>query len=90
MFVGEFAVWIVYLYQKHQHNQNKTVVAPPSAINQLDAAAIVDDVDQRITKIEENLPELKGWKALLFWIPTLCDLTATTVKFFFCHFRDFL
>ncbi|KAG2195350.1 hypothetical protein INT46_000900 [Mucor plumbeus] len=79
MFVGEFAVWIVYLYQKHQHNQNKTVVAPPSAINQLDAAAIVDDVDQRITKIEENLPELKGWKALLFWIPTLCDLTATTV-----------
>lgn len=80
MFVGEFAVWSVYLYQKYQQKQSKVGIAPPSAINQLDAAAIVDDVDQRITKVEDDLPELKGWKALLFWIPTLCDLTATTVN----------
>lgn len=79
MFVGEFAVWSVYLYQKYQQKQSKVGTAPPSAINQLDAAAIVDDVDQCITKIEDDLPELEGWKALLFWIPTLCDLTATTV-----------
>ncbi|KAL0140620.1 integral membrane protein [Mucor lusitanicus] len=79
MFVGEFAVWSVYLYQKYQQKQSKIAPAPPSAINQLDAAAIVDDVDQRITKVEDDLPELEGWKALLFWIPTLCDLTATTV-----------
>jgi hypothetical protein len=23
---------------------------------------------------------LTGWKTLLFWIPTMCDLTATTVS----------
>lgn len=79
MFVGEFAVWGVYLYQIYQQRQDKHI-APPSAVNQLDASALVDDVDQRIAKNEENLPELKGWKALLFWIPTLCDLLATTVS----------
>lgn len=90
MFVGEFAVWSVYLYQLYQTRQNhlvnKSVVAPPSAVNQLDAAALVDDVDHRIK--EEELPELKGWKALLFWIPTLCDLTATTVSFFFTRVKN--
>lgn len=79
MFVGEFAVWSVYLYQRYQQKQSSIRPAPPSAVSQLDAAAIVDDVDQHIAKIEDDLPELKGWKALLFWIPTLCDLLATTV-----------
>ncbi|KAI8092346.1 uncharacterized protein B0P05DRAFT_568511 [Gilbertella persicaria] len=77
MFVGEFAVWSVYLYQLYQ--QKRLAPAPPSAVNQLDAAAVVDEVDQQITKVEQDLPELKGWKALLFWIPTLCDLAGTTV-----------
>jgi hypothetical protein len=84
MFIGEFAVWSVYLYQLYQQRQNRLIsnnkVAPPSAVNQFDAAALVDDVDQRIDKVEQELPELKGWKALLFWIPTLCDLLATTVS----------
>ncbi|KAI8990916.1 hypothetical protein BDF20DRAFT_903850 [Mycotypha africana] len=89
MFVGEFAVWIVYLYQLYQEKQQQRVskyqkvpaaVPPPSALNQLDAASVVDEVNQEHVKIvDEDLPELKGWKALLFWIPTLCDLTATTV-----------
>lgn len=82
MFVGEFAVWGVYLYQIYQQRQDRRI-APPSAVNQLDASTIVDDVDQRIAKIEDHLPELKGWKALLFWIPTLCDLLATTVSHYF-------
>lgn len=80
MFVGEFAVWSVYLYQRHQKKQSSIRPAPPSAVSQLDASALVDDVDQHIAKIEDDLPELKGWKALLFWIPTLCDLLATTVS----------
>lgn len=79
MFVGEFAVWIVYLYQIYER-RSRQYVAPPSAVNQLDASAVVDQVDQQINKIEDDLPELTGWKTLLFWIPTLCDLTATTVS----------
>ncbi|KAG2230194.1 hypothetical protein BDF21DRAFT_383629 [Thamnidium elegans] len=79
MFVGEFAVWSVYLYQVYQKKQDRLKPIPPSAVNQLDAAALVDDVDQHLIKIQEELPELKGWKSLLFWIPTLCDMTATTV-----------
>lgn len=80
MFVGEFAVWSVYLYQVFQQKQNRLKPTPPSAVNQLDAAALVDDIDQDIAKVQDELPELKGWKALLFWIPTLCDMTATTVS----------
>ncbi|KAL0089596.1 hypothetical protein J3Q64DRAFT_1813626 [Phycomyces blakesleeanus] len=78
MFVGETGVWIVYFYQMWEHRQKLASSSgiPPSAVNQLDAAAIVDDVD---TQIKPNTPELKGIKSLLFWIPTLCDLTATTV-----------
>ncbi|KAI9473406.1 MAG: hypothetical protein EXX96DRAFT_577827 [Benjaminiella poitrasii] len=86
MFVGEFAVWTVYLYQKHQlrkmRNNSILNTPPPSAVNQLDASAIIDDIshnNKAITDREELLPELKGWRAFLFWIPTLCDLTATTV-----------
>jgi hypothetical protein len=79
MFVGEFAVWSVYLYQLYD-KRHQRLTAPPSAVNQLDAAAVVDEIDQQIQKVQEDLPELKGWKSLLFWIPTLCDLTATTVK----------
>ncbi|OBZ87118.1 Solute carrier family 35 member F6 [Choanephora cucurbitarum] len=79
MFVGEFAVWSVYLYQKYQQRKCRLEPAPPSAVNQLDASVIVDEVDQQITKTGQDLPELEGWKALLFWIPTLCDLAGTTV-----------
>ncbi|KAG1455843.1 hypothetical protein G6F56_006970 [Rhizopus delemar] len=50
MFVGEFAVWTVYLYQSYDTK-----------------------------KSTDGLPELQGRQSLLFWIPTLCDLTATTV-----------
>lgn len=87
MFVGEFAVWTVYLYQLYDKRKRLSSttpinIAPPSAVNQLDASIVVDQVDQQINKIEDDLPELTGWKTLLFWIPTLCDLTATTVGSF--------
>ncbi|CEG70509.1 hypothetical protein RMATCC62417_06392 [Rhizopus microsporus] len=78
MFVGEFAVWIVYLYQLYE-KRYQTTIAPPSSVNQLDAAALIDDVDNEVQKVENTLPELKGIKSLLFWIPTVCDLTATTM-----------
>lgn len=80
MFVGEFAVWSVYLYQVYMKKQDRLNPMPPSAVNQLDAAALVDDVDQHLIKIQDELPELTGWKSLLFWIPTLCDMAATTVS----------
>lgn len=32
------------------------------------------------TSKQERIP-LRGWKVLLFWLPALCDLTATTVRF---------
>ncbi|KAI8147553.1 hypothetical protein BJV82DRAFT_664785 [Fennellomyces sp. T-0311] len=78
MFVGEFAVWSVYLYQKFEQRRQRLASIPPSAPDQLDAAHLVDDVDHVIDK-QQNRPELKGTKALLFWIPTLCDMTATTI-----------
>ncbi|KAI8996968.1 hypothetical protein BDB01DRAFT_769322 [Pilobolus umbonatus] len=83
MFVGEFAVWSVYLYQRWQNRQDRyqalSYVAPPSAVDQMDAATIVDEIDQQVENVNKDLPELKGIKSLLFWIPTLCDLTATTI-----------
>ncbi|KAG1053348.1 hypothetical protein G6F43_004559 [Rhizopus delemar] len=77
MFVGEFAVWTVYLYQLYEKKYYKGDPVPPSAVNQLDAGAVIDDVDEDIQKAE--LTPLSGYKSFLFWIPTLCDLTATTV-----------
>ncbi|KAI8886125.1 hypothetical protein K501DRAFT_283913 [Backusella circina FSU 941] len=78
MFVGEFAVWSVYIYQRHQAKRQIANI-PPSTVNQMDASALVDAIDNDIAKNESNLIELTGWKTLLFWIPTMCDLLATTV-----------
>lgn len=84
MFVGEFAVWSVYIYQLYDKKRYRqlTDAAPPSAVNQLDASTVVDQIDSQIHKVQDDLPELKGWKSLLFWIPTMCDLTATTVSWY--------
>ncbi|KAI9257376.1 hypothetical protein BDA99DRAFT_516277 [Phascolomyces articulosus] len=78
MFVGETAVMIVYLYQVYQQRRQAYEAIPPSAPNQLDAAQLIDDVDQQVDK-QKNREPLKGRKAFLFWIPTLCDMTATTI-----------
>ncbi|KAI8083153.1 uncharacterized protein BX664DRAFT_339928 [Halteromyces radiatus] len=86
MFVGEAFVWTVYFYQKWQKRRsNMTTYSslteyPPSSVQQMDASAIIDDVvDHSAKDHPSNLPSLHGIKALLFWIPTLCDLTATTL-----------
>ncbi|ORZ00709.1 hypothetical protein BCR43DRAFT_485667 [Syncephalastrum racemosum] len=82
MFVGEAAVWIVYCYQvwerRRRHQQNLTIASvPPSSVNQLDAAAVVDD---EIAKhADDPRQPLTGLRACLLWIPTLCDMTATTI-----------
>jgi hypothetical protein len=84
MFIGETGVWSVYLFQlwqqKHLHLEEDYEEVVPSAVNQLDAAVVVDDADRLLKEAEEHTQELTGWKNLLFWIPTLCDLTATTVR----------
>jgi hypothetical protein len=85
MFVGEFAVWSVYIYQRHQARKLKASI-PPSAVNQMDASALVDDIDNDLAKNESHLVELTGWRALLFWIPTMCDLLATTVSYPACDY----
>ncbi|CAO3640483.1 unnamed protein product [Cunninghamella echinulata] len=91
MFIGEMLVWSVYLYQKWQRNRRHQLekqqkkIAPPSSIQQLDASVIVDDISyqtihhQQPESTTNHLPPLRGIKSLLFWIPTLCDLTATTL-----------
>ncbi|ORZ19017.1 hypothetical protein BCR42DRAFT_412045 [Absidia repens] len=87
MFVGETFVWAVYLYQKWQQRRSRTMTSlssadyPPSTVQQLDASGLVDDVVDHSFKDHPSstLPALKGFKALLFWIPTICDLTATTL-----------
>lgn len=82
MFVGEAAVWTVHFYQvwerRRRHQQNvATASVPPSSVNQLDAAAVVDD---EIAKhADDPRQPLTGLRACLLWIPTLCDMTATTV-----------
>ncbi|KAI9484426.1 hypothetical protein BDB00DRAFT_146403 [Zychaea mexicana] len=78
MFVGETAVMLVHLYQVFERRRQAMAAVPPSAANQLDAARLVDDVDHQVDKQQHREP-LKGTKALLFWIPTLCDMTATTI-----------
>ncbi|KAG2224149.1 hypothetical protein INT45_000164 [Circinella minor] len=78
MFVGETAVMFVYLYQVYRRRRQSYEAIPPSANNQLDAAQLVDDVDHEVDKQKHREP-LEGRKALLFWIPTLCDMTATTI-----------
>ncbi|KAI7870654.1 hypothetical protein BDF14DRAFT_1993856 [Spinellus fusiger] len=72
MFIGEFAVWSVYLYQVWQ---SRTRI-PPSAVNTMNAAVIIDDVG--LSKPYEK-KKLTWSRSLLFWIPTLCDLTGTTI-----------
>jgi hypothetical protein len=83
MFIGEAAVWSVYLFQMWQTKrialQDHVDEVVPSAINQLDAGVVVDDVD-RMLKDSEHDKQLTGWRNFLFWIPTICDLTATTVS----------
>ncbi|KAI8333932.1 hypothetical protein BC941DRAFT_433376 [Chlamydoabsidia padenii] len=66
MFVGEAFVWVVYFCQKWRQ---------ASSGRQSHQQQIVDD----LTKDQASLPPLKGIKVLLFWIPTMCDLTATTL-----------
>ncbi|KAJ2962442.1 hypothetical protein NQZ79_g2367 [Umbelopsis isabellina] len=82
MFIGEAAVWSVYLFQMWQTRrialQDHVEEVVPSAVNQLDAGVVVDDAD-RLLKDSEHDQQLTGWKNFLFWIPTLCDLTATTL-----------
>ncbi|KAI8584604.1 hypothetical protein K450DRAFT_217090 [Umbelopsis ramanniana AG] len=82
MFIGETGVWIVYLFQlwqkKHLRLEDDDEEVVPSAVNQLDAGVVVDDAD-RILKEAHPTEELAGWKNFLFWIPTICDLTATTL-----------
>ncbi|KAI8379428.1 uncharacterized protein BYT42DRAFT_568743 [Radiomyces spectabilis] len=78
MFVGESAVWIVYVYQLWQKRRDRRMTVP-SAVNQLDASRIVDDIDDQLKHQAGERPACDGWKSFLFWIPTLCDLTATTV-----------
>lgn len=86
MFVGESFVWAVYFYQKWQQRRTQSTPPssadyPPSTIQQLDASGLVDDVVHHPNDAKNHaLPPLKGIKSLLFWIPTMCDLTATTVK----------
>ncbi|CAO3610607.1 unnamed protein product [Cunninghamella blakesleeana] len=90
MFVGEMFVWSVYFYQKWERNRRHQIesqkkIAPPSSVQQLDASVIVDDISYQTIHHQQpdsntnHLPPLKGVKSLLFWIPTLCDLTATTL-----------
>ncbi|GAB5585254.1 hypothetical protein Unana1_00154 [Umbelopsis nana] len=83
MFIGETGVWSVYLFQlwqqKHLRLEEDDEEVVPSAVNQMDAAVVIDDADRLLKEAEEHTQELTGWKNLLFWIPTLCDLTATTL-----------
>lgn len=96
MFVGEMFVWSVYLYQKWERKRRHQLelqkkIAPPSSVQQLDASVIVDDISyqtihhQLPETVTNHLPPLRGIKSLLFWIPTLCDLTATTVSICYCN-----
>ncbi|CDH51456.1 integral membrane protein [Lichtheimia corymbifera JMRC:FSU:9682] len=81
MFIGEAAVWIVYVYQVIERRRQSMQPVPPSAPDHMYDARVVDDVDDQIAKDDQqhHHQELKGAKALLLWIPTLCDMTATTV-----------
>lgn len=81
MFIGEAAVWIVYVYQVIERRRQSMQPVPPSAPDHMYDARVVDDVDDQIAKDDQQQhhQELKGAKALLLWIPTLCDMTATTV-----------
>ncbi|KAJ3228851.1 hypothetical protein HDU81_005845 [Chytriomyces hyalinus] len=72
MFVGETGCLLAFLLFKNK----------PSAASELAPLieeAAVNDEDDDIEDTEDLKIELKGWNLLLLWLPTLCDLLATSL-----------
>ncbi|KAJ3256164.1 hypothetical protein HDU77_003244 [Chytriomyces hyalinus] len=72
MFVGETGCLLAFLLFKN------TPSASPELAPLIDEAA-VNDEDDDIEDTEDVKIELEGWNLLLLWLPTLCDLLATSL-----------
>ncbi|KAJ3225967.1 hypothetical protein HDU78_010500 [Chytriomyces hyalinus] len=72
MFVGETGCLLAFLLFKNKPS------ASPELAPLIDEAA-VNDEDDDIEDTEDVKIELEGWNLLLLWLPTLCDLLATSL-----------
>ncbi|TPX70985.1 hypothetical protein CcCBS67573_g06355 [Chytriomyces confervae] len=72
MFVGETGCLLAFLLFKNKPS------ASPELAPLIDEAA-VNDEDDDIEDTDDVKIELEGWNLLLLWLPTLCDLLATSL-----------
>jgi hypothetical protein len=66
---------VLFAYIRSRHRQH-----PP---------ALPDNVEETssLAKPQPQRLPLSGWKFMLFWLPALCDLTATTVSTLHCELQ---
>ncbi|ORY36703.1 hypothetical protein BCR33DRAFT_721920 [Rhizoclosmatium globosum] len=67
MFVGEVGCLVVFLVSAHFQSKPTDESAP-----------LLEDANEE-NDGDSEVSELSGWKLLLLWLPTLCDLLATTL-----------
>ncbi|KAJ3208861.1 hypothetical protein HDU67_006506 [Dinochytrium kinnereticum] len=89
MFIGEALCLMVFYYgvMTKQRTQEAAEPAPngPPSDNIADvpqAAVVAVDESSPLMRGDQEAPKkipLDGWKSFLLWIPTLCDMTATTL-----------
>ena len=77
MFVGETFCFVALYVQMilHSYKEEGKDVGRPLAVGRTST----DDSIEVEDEYEPSQKELSGWRVLLFWIPTLCDICGTTV-----------
>ncbi|KAJ3258289.1 hypothetical protein HK103_003770 [Boothiomyces macroporosus] len=71
MFIGEIMCLFVFEFMKWRKSKNEYQPVAEVEDQPENQETIYDEIDAKA--------ELTGWKQVLFLIPTLCDLTATTL-----------
>jgi hypothetical protein len=87
MFMGELLCYIAsyVLMIMDSYKEEKEVYQPVASESTPTDDSI--EVEDEYTPAQE---ELSGWKVLLLWIPTLCDICGTTVgRYKGCNFETF-
>ncbi|KAI8814225.1 hypothetical protein BJ742DRAFT_328042 [Cladochytrium replicatum] len=79
MFVGEALCLLVYYVSVWYESYKKSREPAYHPISTSDDAADDDVGNSAVSPKPHDALPLTGWRQLLLWIPTLCDMTATTL-----------